>query len=197
MGKSTLLRDLAGRVGRAVIDCDDPATRTAVRNDPGRFVSLPAPVFIDEYQHVPELLDAIKAELNRDLQPGRFVLAGTTRYSTLPQVGQSLIGRVDIIDVLPLAQGEIDGSVGPPLVHRLFQGDIESRMGSSALTTRDDYARRVTAGGLPVALRRPPGGSRSRWFSTYLDLVIDRDVIEGRKEPVRVYAEKKKAGEVA
>jgi len=29
------------------------------------------PVFIDEYQRVPEVLDAIKAELNRDLVPGR------------------------------------------------------------------------------------------------------------------------------
>jgi ATP-dependent Clp protease ATP-binding subunit ClpX len=29
------------------------------------------------------------------------------------------------------------------------------------------------------------------------EVMIDRDVVEGRKEPVRVYAEKKKAGEVA
>lgn len=45
-------------------------------------------------------------------------------------------------------------------------------------TSRDDYARRVTSGGMPVALRRPPGRSRSRWFSNYLELVIERDVIE-------------------
>jgi len=44
-----------------VIDCDDPATRAAVRADPGRFVESSEPVLIDEYQHVPELLDAIKA----------------------------------------------------------------------------------------------------------------------------------------
>src|SRR5262249_58161109 len=83
-GKSTLLGAFAQRLGKKVIDCDDPATRAAVRNDPGRFVTGPDPVVIDEFQHVPELLDAIKAELNRDLRPGRFVLAGSTRYSTLP-----------------------------------------------------------------------------------------------------------------
>src|ERR1700748_1948375 len=38
VGKSTLLGQLAGRLGRPVIDCDDPATRSAVRADPGRFV---------------------------------------------------------------------------------------------------------------------------------------------------------------
>lgn len=178
VGKSTLLHALADNVGRAVIDCDDPATRAAVRNDPGRFVSGPSPVLIDEYQHVPELLDAIKAELNRGLSPGRYVLAGSTRYSTLPQAGQALTGRVDILDVSPLAQVEIDGMVGGLLVHRLLDGaDVPAVMEPSA-TTRGEYARRITSGGMPVALRRPPGRSRSRWFANYLDLVIERDVIE-------------------
>ncbi|GAA2583313.1 ATP-binding protein [Dactylosporangium fulvum] len=178
VGKSTLLNVLAQRLGTAVIDCDDPATRGAVRNDPGRFVAGPGPVLIDEFQHVPELLDAIKAELNRDLRPGRFVLAGSTRYSTLPQAGQSLTGRVDIIDVLPLAQMEIDGDRDEPFVHRLLSGASPGRSAESSPTSRDEYARRVTSGGMPVALRRPPGRSRSRWFSNYLDLVIERDVIE-------------------
>src|SRR6202034_661329 len=110
VGKSTLLSQLAGRLGRPVIDCDDPATRAAVRSDPGRFVESDQPVLIDEYQHVPELLDAIKAQLNRDLRPGRYVLAGSTRYATLPEAAQALTGRVDIIPVLPLSQGEIDGT---------------------------------------------------------------------------------------
>ena len=82
VGKSTLLSQLAQQFGRPVIDCDDPATRSAVRDDPARFAESAAPVLIDEYQHVPELLDAIKAQLNGDLRPGRYVLAGSTRYAT-------------------------------------------------------------------------------------------------------------------
>jgi hypothetical protein len=178
VGKSTLLGAFAQRLGKVVIDCDDPATRAAVRNDPGRFVAGPDTVLIDEYQHVPEILDAIKAELNRDLRPGRYVLAGSTRYSTLPQAGQSLTGRVDILDVLPLAQMEIDGNSHEPLVHLLLQGTRPPVVAEESQTTRDEYARRITSGGMPVALRRPPGRSRSRWFRNYLDLVVDRDVIE-------------------
>jgi hypothetical protein len=213
VGKSTLLRTFAENLGRSVIDCDDPATRAAVRQDPGRFVAGPDPVFIDEYQHVPELLDAIKAELNRDLRPGRYVLAGSTRYSTLPQAAQSLTGRVDVLDVLPLAQVEIDGTAAEPLVHRLLGGGdpltITAQAAATAqptpaqpaatgqppatalpvapgepatpgqsATTREEYAERVTSGGMPVALRRPAGRSRSRWFANYLDLVIERDVVE-------------------
>src|SRR5580692_1803124 len=121
VGKSTLLNQLAGRLVRPVIDCDDPATRSAVRADPGRFLESPEPVLIDEYQHVPELLDAIKAQLNRDLRPGRYVLAGSTRYATLPEAAQALTGRVDIIPVRPLSQGEID-DVRETFVARLLDG---------------------------------------------------------------------------
>jgi uncharacterized protein len=47
-----------------------------VRSDPARFVEADQPILIEEYQHVPELLDAIKAQLNRDLRPGRYMLSG-------------------------------------------------------------------------------------------------------------------------
>jgi predicted AAA+ superfamily ATPase len=177
VGKSTLLGELAGRLGRAVIDCDDLATRAAVRSDPARFVESDQPVLIDEYQHVPELLDAIKAQLNRDLRPGRYVLAGSTRYATLPEAVQALTGRVDIIPVLPLSQGEI-GDVRETFVARLLDGAGIDMTPTQASTPRDEYARRATSGGMPVALRRPLGRSRSRWFSNYVNLVIDKDVLD-------------------
>jgi predicted AAA+ superfamily ATPase len=177
VGKSTLLSELAGRLGRAVIDCDDLATRAAVRSDPARFVESDQPVLIDEYQHVPELLDAIKAQLNRDLRPGRYVLAGSTRYATLPEAAQALTGRVDIIPVLPLSQGEI-GDVRETFVVRLLDGAGIDMTPAQMSTPRDEYARRATSGGMPVALRRRPGRSRSRWFSNYVNLVIDKDVLD-------------------
>jgi predicted AAA+ superfamily ATPase len=148
-----------------------------VRADPGRFVESAGPVLIDEYQHVPELLDAIKAQLNRDLRPGRYVLAGSTRYAAIPAAAQALTGRVDIIPVLPLTQGEVDG-VRETFVARLLDGDgVEEPPLGTAAATRDEYARRATSGGMPVALRRPPGRSRSRWFASYIDLVVDKDVM--------------------
>jgi hypothetical protein len=160
VGKSTLLSQLAERLGRPVIDCDDPATRSAVRADPGRFVESSEPVLIDEYQHVPELLDALKAQLNRDLRPGRYALAGSTRYAAVPEATQALTGRVDIIPVLPLSQGEIDGTPETFVARLLDGGGVEASPQMAAMT-RGEYARRSTSGGMPVALRRPPGRSRS------------------------------------
>lgn len=178
VGKSTLLSQLAERLGRTVIDCDDPATRSAVRADPGRFIDTSEPVLIDEYQHVPELLDAIKSQLNRDLRPGRYVLAGSTRYAAIPAAAQALTGRVDIIPVLPLTQGEIDGTPETFVARLLDNGGVDVPPGQVTAATRDEYARRSTSGGMPVALRRPPGRSRSRWFANYVDLVVDKDVMD-------------------
>jgi predicted AAA+ superfamily ATPase len=178
VGKSTILRQLAADLGRPVIDCDDPATRSAVRADPGRFVESNEPVLIDEYQHVPELLDAIKAQLNQDLRPGRYVLAGSTRYAAIPAAAQALTGRVDIVPVLPLTQGEIDGARETFVAKLLGGGEIEEPAPGTESATRDEYARRSTSGGMPVALRRPPGPSRSRWFANYIDLVVDKDVMD-------------------
>jgi predicted AAA+ superfamily ATPase len=76
VGKSTLLAGLAAEFGRPVLDLDRPDARAAAASDPGYIVSGPGPVLIDEFQHVPEILDAIKAELNADTRPGRYVLTG-------------------------------------------------------------------------------------------------------------------------
>jgi predicted AAA+ superfamily ATPase len=70
VGKSTLLRSLSASVSAEIVDLDDVAVRDAVARDPGTFVASARPVCVDEYQHVPLILDAIKAELNRDSRPG-------------------------------------------------------------------------------------------------------------------------------
>lgn len=177
VGKSTMVHALASSAGRSVIDLDDPGIRDAVEGSPSRFAGAEPPVFIDEYQHAPVILDAIKAELNRDLRPGRFVLTGSTRYSSLPAAAQSLAGRLHVVNLWPLSQGEIDGA------EERFVGELLDEPGALVAstepsTTRDEYAERILRGGFPLAVARPGAASRNRWFDSYLDLVIERDVAE-------------------
>jgi len=177
VGKSTMMRALAEVAGRPVVDLDDRETRVSVEDNLSAYVSGEAPVFIDEYQHFPPLLDAIKAELNRNLEPGRFVLTGSTRYSSLPAAAQSLTGRLHIAALWPLSQGEIDG-VEERFVEQLL--DDPARLvdpGTQSKTSRRDYAARILRGGLPLAVARR-GASRGRWFDDYVQLVVERDVIE-------------------
>jgi predicted AAA+ superfamily ATPase len=151
--------------------------RAAAAADPGFLVSGPGPVLIDEFQHVPEILDAIKAELNTDTRPGRFVLTGSTRYTVLPQAAQSLTGRAHVLNVLPLSQGELRG-------HRerfidLLWADPEWLPPAAArVVARDDYVNRILAGGFPMLLQWQTTRSRTSWYADYVELVVMRDVLD-------------------
>lgn len=182
VGKSTLLAACAADHGVEVLDLDEVDTRRAVLDDPPIFVDAaqPAPVCIDEFQHAPVLLDAIKAELNRDLRPGRYVLTGSTRYQTLPLASQSLTGRAHVETMWPLSQGELRGRRETAL-DALVSDPSSLVTGRPATTTRQEYEDMVLAGGFPLALARRPGKRRSRWYEDFVDLVIERDVLEIRR----------------
>lgn len=175
VGKSTLLRWIAQELGADVLDLDDIATRAATRADPQTMVARPGLVCIDEYQHVPEVLDVIKAELNRDDRPGRFVLTGSTRHEALPQAAQALTGRLHRLPVYPLSQGEIE-AVEEGFLSLLIDGQVDELLRRSGRTSRGEYIERIVAGGLPAALKRAPGSARARWFDDYLRLTLERDV---------------------
>ena len=177
VGKSTLLAALAAEFGRAVIDFDRPDVRAAATADPGFLVSGPAPVLIDEFQHVPEILDAIKAELNQDGRPGRFVLTGSTRYTVLPQAAQSLTGRAHVMNVLPLSQGELHGN-RERFVELLWQEPDRMPPVPVRACARDEYVSRILAGGFPMILQRRTARARTSWFADYVGLVVMRDVLD-------------------
>lgn len=176
VGKTTLLGAIAAERNVGVIDLDDLATRDAAAADPALFVSGPAPVCIDEYQHVPTLLDAIKAELNRDSSAGRFVLTGSTRHDALPRAAQALTGRLHLMTVHPLSQGELAGQ-REHFVETLFADASALVSAQLSQTTRADYVERITMGGFPMAVQRREQ-ARRRWFDDYLTLSLERDVIE-------------------
>ena len=175
VGKSVLLRQLADAAGVGVIDLDDLDTRALAVADPATFVTGPPPVCIDEFQHVPDILDAVKAELNQRSTPGRFVLTGSTRYEALPRAAQSLTGRATVIPVWPLSQGEIDGHY-EDLVARLLAGEAPPLAPDSASSTAAGYVDRVLEGGFPLALAIPDA-LRAQWFADYVTLVCGRDVM--------------------
>jgi predicted AAA+ superfamily ATPase len=179
VGKSTLLADFARAHGVPVIDLDDPATRDAVVANVASAVGEHTPVCVDEYQHAPEVLDALKARLNRKgSQPGTAVLTGSTRHDALPRTAQALTGRPHTLTIWPLSQGEIDGAEENLLPMLRSHPEAAVAAHPTSATTRPEYTDRVCAGGFPLALRRPAGAARDRWFDDYIKASIERDAIE-------------------
>lgn len=178
VGKSTVLSTLARARGVPVLDLDDPAIRDAVVANPQTAIAAQGLLCVDEYQHAPEILDALKARLNREgTLPGTAVLTGSTRQDALPRTAQALTGRLHTMTIWPLSQGEISG------VHEDFlpalRADPDAAVAArpSSTTTRAEYVDRLCAGGFPLALRRV-GTARDRWFDDYIRQSLERDAIE-------------------
>src|SRR5688572_29430212 len=172
-GKSTLVRAVAGDRSAVWRDLDRPQDRASAEQDPVGFVDFGALMVIDEIQRVPELLLAIKAAVDADPTPGRFLLTGSSRLLGLRDLPDTLPGRMETIELWPFSQGEIDG--GPDgFVDAIFQFGPELRHESTV--SRSDYADRLVRGGFPEAVARADPRRRGRFLDSYVQNLVDRDV---------------------
>ncbi|MCA9410246.1 MAG: ATP-binding protein [Candidatus Omnitrophica bacterium] len=173
-GKTTLVRSIAENEHRArYLTLDDSTLLSAVTEDPQGFVeSVEEPLVIDEVQRVPELFLAIKASVDRDRKPGRFLLTGSANVLLLPRLSETLAGRMEILQLWPLSQGELQGT-REDFVDRIF--DSENRF-STVEASEKKLSDRILAGGFPEAVSREQKGRRDKWFESYLTTLIQRDV---------------------
>ena len=172
-GKTTLVQRLGS--DRAYISFDEESARRAAEFDPIRFVgALPPRVTLDEIQRVPRLLPAIKRTIDQRRQPGRFLLTGSANLLFLPQVSESLAGRMGIADLWPLAEAEKEGGAGH-FLRRLLDDAISPRIGSEPPEPSPSVETRIVTGGYPPVLAMTPATTRV-WHRNYLRSVIERDV---------------------
>ncbi len=174
-GKTTLAQMVGRREGYTYLTFDDGVARAAATSDPAGFVAdLPHRVILDEVQHVPGLFVALKAAIDRERAPGRFILTGSANVLLLPKLSDSLAGRMAILRLHPLAQSEL-ARQAPGFLDRLFNAGFKIRRHERL---GRELAERVAVGGFPAALRLPAGRRRARWYEAYLDTIVQRDVRE-------------------
>lgn len=170
VGKSTLAQQLWRQTGGQIVTLDDAAQRDAAIADPRSFVErrIDGPLIIDEVQRAPELFRAVKAAVDRDRQPGRFVLTGSTRLLSQPGFADSLVGRVEVVELWPMSQGELLGRVD-----RFASAVFEDRRSwGTSLVSRPDLTGVLLAGGFPEAISRVLG-RRGAWFDAYLTTLTE------------------------
>jgi predicted AAA+ superfamily ATPase len=170
-GKTTLVRKM-GETGRTYITLDDQTTLDAAQSDPVGFIRGLDQAIIDEIQRAPDLLLAIKKTVDEDYRPGRFLLTGSANVLTLPRVADSLAGRMETIQMLPLARAEVTGKT-PRFLERLFDGKLK---GDQAAIVGDDLVKLVLVGGFPEAISRESERRRQDWARSYLTSVLTRDL---------------------
>lgn len=172
VGKSTLVQALskAGHESE-YLTLDDATILTAAQADPTGFIAgLSEPVIIDEVQRAPALLPAIKAAVDKERKPGRFILTGSANVLLLPKVSESLAGRMELHTLWPFSQGELGGRL-ETFVDRLFKEQLRK----PELIDTFDIFEQAMRGGYPEIQSRSQARQRD-WFGSYVTTILQRDV---------------------
>ena len=176
-GKTTMVQQLtAGDPASGYVTLDDAVALHAAVADPDGFVAgLPARVILDEVQRAPDLFRAIKASVDRDRRPGRFLLTGSAQALVLPKVSESLAGRMEVLTMWPFSQGELAGR-RESFVDACFAVAFQPRKLRGENWAA--LAERIVRGGFPEVTGRAAGARRRAWFESYVTTLLERDVRE-------------------
>ncbi|WP_026460458.1 ATP-binding protein [Schaalia suimastitidis] len=173
VGKSTLV-SMLGDDSTVFTTMDDDATRAYAHDDPIGFLAAAGQgcLVIDEIQRCPELILPLKAVVDADRRPGRFILTGSANLLRLPGAEDSLAGRAMTVRLHPFSQGEIAG-VKEDWVTWLLQADREP----SPVADRTDIIGRLVTGGFPT-VQGLSSRMRTAWLRDYANRLVERDAAD-------------------
>lgn len=169
-GKTTLVKEYSPSLPYYTLDDDN--ILNAVKQDPVGFVNRIDTAIIDEIQRAPELLRAIKRSIDENRQPGRFLLTGSANLLALPQIGDSLAGRMEILTLFPLSLAEIQRRENHFIKYTLDQ----SWPSHLTHSEQSDFISQALTGGYPEMLTRPAFERRNAWAKSYIKAIVERDV---------------------
>jgi uncharacterized protein len=161
-GKSTLVQKTCN-LPYVTLD-DSLALSSALKSPESWLKSFKEGAIIDEIQRAPQLMRSIKAVVDADRRPGRFVLTGSANVLLIPKLSDSLAGRMEVFTLYPFSQSELTGQ-SQPFIDRWLANELK------AGENRDQ-----SAGGYPEPLARSSVSRQKAWFQSYIRALMDRDV---------------------
>lgn len=104
-GKTTMIKSEFTHL--PYFSMEDIDIRRFATNDPRGFLNQhPKGMILDEVQNTPELLSYIQGLVDEDSSK-RYILSGSSQFSVIKQITQSLAGRTAMLELLPLSYQEI------------------------------------------------------------------------------------------
>ncbi len=173
VGKTTLLKHLAGPE-RKYVTLDDPDARYLAKKDPALFMQrYTPPVFIDEIQYAPELLPYIKMAVDQSGNKGDYWITGSQVFVMMKGVSESLAGRVGLINLLGLSDAEIYRFPSQPFT--VEPDRLMKRLSEVKRRGLNDIYERIFRGSMP-ALYREEGADFDIFYRSYVDTYLQRDI---------------------
>ena len=177
-GKSTLAQELAPG-GRRFLSLDDLDVVDLARRDPQAITGGGQPVTIDEVQREPDLLHAVKRDIDRNRQPGKFLLTGSANLLLMRKVSESLAGRASYLTLWPMTRREQRGLGLGGIWEELLDTPDEEWLDLVAAQPDEpeDWRSLARRGGFPLpALHLGTDRQRTVWFDGYVRTYLERDL---------------------
>ncbi len=149
VGKTTLARTFLPSVSPNYFDLEDPIVVEQFRRPRALLSALKGLVVIDEVQHAPELFPLLRVLMDREDSPARFLLLGSASLQLLRQGGESLLGRIAVVEVDGFSLGEV------------------GQEGDRKLWLR---------GGLPLSHLAESDDKSAEWRERFIQLFLERDL---------------------
>ena len=146
-GKTSLLKRLFPSV--RYVSLDDPGTRAVVLEDPRALLESREPLILDEVQALPDIFPHLKAAIDEDRRPGRFLMTGSQNLLLSGSISESLAGRAVYVSLLPFD----------------FREMATAGQGAEAWLHRASY---------PEPFLNPE--REESWLSGYLQTYVERDL---------------------
>lgn len=155
-GKSTMLRHTLPEARYQTLD--DPLVRSQAQKDPNLFLDQAGELLIiDEIQHAPELPLYIKLRIDRDREKrGRFIVTGSQQFALIKNLGDSLAGRIGILELSPFNLVEIERS-------------------GADVRPMSVFLNACLRGSFPELVTNPEIDS-PRWYAAYVQTYLERDI---------------------
>ncbi|MBX9766151.1 MAG: AAA family ATPase [Bdellovibrionales bacterium] len=164
-GKSFLARQLSDEelTGSKIVSLDSTANQVLAQDTPQTFLKRFEDVktlIIDEAQKAPALFNEMKYVVDQNRRPGRYLLLGSTEFSHLQRIRESLTGRMGRVRLFPMVSAELLGQKKP------------AKTGLS----RGFVLKYSESGGMPGIAFVRDDQARSDLLQDWLDLTCNRDI---------------------
>lgn len=143
-GKSTLLRELLPEeIKTAYYTFDSENVKQRAIKTPEAFAEPEEEgvKIIDEVQKVPAIFDSVKLHIDQKRRPGSYILSGSTQFSQLLGIRESLTGRLALIHLYPFTLSEI---------HEMKFGNyFLKKVQEKSRISLQNFDQKITKGGMP------------------------------------------------
>jgi len=179
-GKTTLAQIPIIGKNRSYVSLDDFDVMDTAGRDPSALFIGHRKTTLDEVQRKPEILLAIKADVDRNREAGRFLLTGSANLLLMKRVSETLAGRAVYCFLPPFTWAESEGQrFGGLLDELLEQSSVEDAIKHLSMKTPHPSRKMssaISAGGYPVPTLSNDVSFRSAWFDGYIQTYLERDL---------------------